>query len=79
MSLRYEQYEALKRGRKYIYTKYWFWIDLRNKFYCIPPIRKFATKKMEEAYSCLRHWPTQYESGEPMFSKDDFTKDAGHE
>jgi hypothetical protein len=35
------------------------------------------TKKemRERAYRCLRHYPFLQDSGKPIFSEDDFTKD----
>ena len=64
MSLRYEQYAALKRSRDFLR-----WIMTH---------RGRITKKelRDRAYRCLRHFPFLYESGQPMWSKDPFTKDV---
>lgn len=62
MSLRYEQYNALKLTEQFL-------LDL-----CKPGT---WTKKelIDRARSCLRHFPFLDGNGKPMFSKDDFTKD----
>ena len=64
MSLRYEQYHALKMTRDLLR-------DLLD-----PKLRPKTQKEMRErVLGCLRHYPFLEESGEPMFSKDEFTED----
>ena len=64
MSLRYEQYHALKRSRKLLREM------LR------PGFKKFKAQEIrDKAYGCLRHFPTLSENGQPLFSEDEFTVD----
>jgi len=63
MSVRYEQYGALKRTREF----------LRLLLTTERPKKVSEIRKL--AYSCLRHYPFLRESGEPMWSRDPFTKD----
>ena len=65
MSLRYEQYRSLKITQK-------FMRDL------LAWDRYPSTKKemRERASRCLHHFPFLYESGQPMWSKDEFTEDV---
>ena len=65
MSLRYEQYSALRRSRDYLRSM----LDPKQT----PKLpRKYRTM----AYRCLRHFPCLHDSGQPMWSKDPFTKDV---
>ena len=59
MSLRYEQYNALKLSKEFLT------VLLRH------PKKEIRDK----AYNCLRHFPRLEESGKPQFSKDEFTPD----
>jgi len=68
MSLRYEQHRALKRSRDLL-------CDL------LEPSRRPKTVKelRSRASACLRHFPFLQESGEPMWSQDDFLPPEGRE
>jgi len=58
MSLRYEQYRALKMTREFLHE-----LMLSKK-----PIRK---KELREGIRrCLRHYPFLEKNGKPMFSND---------
>jgi hypothetical protein len=64
MSLRYEQYDSLTRTRDFL------------RSLLSPGTRPKTVKELREnAGRCLRHFPALYESGQPMWSQDDFTKD----
>lgn len=63
MSLRYEQYNALKKSRDFL------------RLLMTPDRPKKVSEIRELAYSCLRHFPYLWESGEPMWSQDHFTDD----
>jgi len=65
MSLRYEQYNALKRTRKFLRD------ELRKETRC-----KTITERKDKILSCLRHFPVLFDSGQPMWSKDNFTEDS---
>jgi hypothetical protein len=68
VSLRYEQYTALRRTRQF----------LRDLLH--PSTRPKTVKDLRaRASSCLRHYPFLEESGKPMFSQDDFTAPEGYE
>jgi len=59
MSIKTEQYRALKMTREFLSGK-----------------RPTTVKEWNEKTSrCLRHFPFLKETGEPIFSKDEFTKD----
>lgn len=64
MSLRYEQYNALKMTEGFLRMLF----DPKHR-------PKTITELKENASRCLRHFPPLEESGKPIFSKDDFTKD----
>ena len=68
MSLRHEQYRALKRSRDLL-------CDL------LEPSRRPKTVKdlRLRVVSALRHFPLLTEAGEPMFSQDDFLPPEGRE
>jgi len=66
MSLRYEQYAALKFTRKFLSDL------LTVELY--PKTRK---EMRERVLTCLRHFPFLFENGQPMWSKDSFTEDEG--
>jgi hypothetical protein len=64
MSLRYEQYEALRRTKELLY-------DLLD-----PKKRPKNVKDIKDRVSrCLRHFPMLTEKGQPIFSRDPFTQD----
>lgn len=63
MSLRYEQYTALRRTREFLSSLIRY------------PTRTMTGVKLE-ALRCLRHFPPLTEAGEPMFSRDEFTTDT---
>lgn len=63
MSLRYEQYNALKQTRNF----------LRELIWWEGPMRK--TEVRERASDCLHHFPLLDDQGEPLWSQDEFTKD----
>jgi len=63
-SLRYEQYNSLRRVR----------IFLRGLL-TVHAYPKNKKDMRRQASDCLRHFPHLYDSGEPMWSQDDFTKD----
>lgn len=65
MSLRDEQYNSLKRTRDFLRDL------LTTQGY--PETKR---KMRDRVHHCLRHFPFLYESGEPMWSKDSFTKDT---
>lgn len=61
MSLRFEQYHALKKTQQFLRDIY------------DPAKRPKTVKEWRlRASSCLRHFPFLKEDGEPIFSKDDF-------
>ena len=64
MSLRYEQYNALKITKEFLFEL----LDVHTRPKTISEIRA-------RAIYCLRHFPQLEESGKPVFSQDDFTKD----
>ena len=63
MSLRYEQYHALKTTREFL-RELVQWPGRMNK-----------RDVRDRAIRCLHHYPFLHESGEPMFSTDPFTED----
>ena len=63
MSLRYEQYRALKMTRDL----------LRDVLHWQGPITHKAIKDM--AYRCLKHFPHLDEQGQPYWSNDELTED----
>jgi hypothetical protein len=68
VSLRYEQYTALRRTRQFL-------ADLLH-----PSTRPKTVKELRgRASACLRHYPFLEESGKPMFSQDEFKSPEGHE
>ena len=75
MSLRYEQYWAMRNARQYVRSQFYYWIGWRNRVWWFKPGRKYFQAKIDRAYRCLRHFPCLYESGQPMWSKDEFTED----
>jgi hypothetical protein len=64
MSLRYEQYMALLKTRNFLR-------DLLS----IDEYPKTKKEMRERAYRCIKHYPFLQDSGKPIFSEDDFTKD----
>lgn len=64
MSLRYEQYHSLKMTKQLL-------VDLL--FTDTRPKRISELKR--RVGCCLRHYPMLEESGKPIFSQDEFTKD----
>jgi hypothetical protein len=68
MSLRYEQYRALKRSRDLL-------CDLLE-----PRCRPKTVKELRlRVLSALRHFPFLHANGEPMWSQDDFLPPEGRE
>jgi len=68
MSLRYEQYRALKRSRDLL-------CDLLE-----PSRRPKTVKELRLRVACaLRHFPFLEESGKPMWSQDNFKSPEGYE
>jgi hypothetical protein len=64
MSLRREQYWALKKTQAF----------LRDLLF--PDTRpKKVSELKDRAYRCLKHFPHLDDDGKPMFSKDDFGPD----
>jgi len=61
ISLKYEQYNSLVKTQKF----------LRDLLFTETRPKKVSELKAR-AYSCLRHFPHLKETGEPMFSMDDF-------
>ena len=60
MSLKYEQYRALLKTKDLL-------LDI------IDPTKKLTPLEIKErAHSALRHFPALMETGEPIFSRDDF-------
>lgn len=67
MSLRYEQYNSLKRTREFL------------RSLLSPDTRPKTVKELRaKAGRCLRHFPPLYESGQPWWSCDEFTKGEHH-
>jgi hypothetical protein len=66
MSLKYEQYNSLKMTRDFLRL-----VMQSKKPKSIMEWNEFKVT----AAGCLRHYPFLKEDGEPMFSKDNFTKD----
>lgn len=60
MSLRHEQYAALRKTREFL-----GWLLTEKGRLTKGELRKRAS-------ACLRHWPVLKASGEPVFSEDDF-------
>ena len=65
ISLRYEQYNSLKVTQRFL-------CDLLT----VDQYPKTKREMRERASRCLRHFPFLYESGQPMWSKDEFTEDV---
>jgi len=64
MSLRYEQYEALRRTRELLHEL--MFTETRPK----------TVKEMKARVSrCLRHFPPLTETGQPIFSNDPWSDD----
>ena len=64
MSLRYEQYHAIGMTREFLRD------IISGKAMKVSELRKMAM-------ACLHHYPHLYESGQPRWSKDEFTNDEG--
>jgi len=69
MSLRYEQYNSLKQTREL----------LRSLMYSETFVTKSVNELREEAHRCFRHFPPLHESGQPLWSQDEFTEDVPQE
>lgn len=65
MSLRYEQFNALKRTQEFLR------LILAGK----QP--KTKTEMREMAYRCIKHFPFLNEHGKPLWSQDEFTTEEG--
>ena len=64
MSLRYEQYNALKKSRAFL-------SDLLT-----PKTRPQTVAELRRrVWSCLKHFPLLDEKGQPYWSPDEFTED----
>lgn len=63
MSLRYEQYNALKITKDFL------------RRLAAQPIPKVSALRAE-ALRCLHHYPFLHDNGQPMWSKDTFTEDV---
>ena len=75
MSLRYEQYAAVKRTHDYVHECFIRWCWVRDKIWWCRPLRKWAQTHVLNAYRCLRHFPLLHDSGKPIWSQDNFTED----
>lgn len=64
MSLRFEQYWALRKTRDFL----WDLLDPRKR-------PKTAAEMRQRARSCSKHFPFLEESGKPIFSQDEFGPD----
>lgn len=60
MSIRIEQYRALKMTKEFLFEM----LDPKNTPRVPADVRRRASL-------CIRHYPALLENGEPMFSKDD--------
>ena len=60
MSIRIEQYRALKMAKEFLFDL----LDPKNTPRVPGDVRRSASR-------CLRHYPALRDNGEPMFSKDD--------
>ena len=67
MSLRYEQYNALKRTRALLGQ----FMLAKKKDLIRTPIRELR----KEVYRCLKHFPMLDDRGQPYWNEDDFTED----
>lgn len=61
MSLRYEQYRALRSSR-----------DFLTSLLHSSTRPRTAKELKARAYACLRHYPMLTEAGQPLFSQDSF-------
>ncbi len=68
MSLRYEQYNSLKRTQEFL-----------RSLLTAETRPKTVKELREEAHRCLRHFPPLHESGQPLWSQDEFTADVHQE
>ena len=66
VSLRYEQYRALMMTREFL-----------RDLLTVERYPKNKREMRERVSQCLRHYPYLYESGQPIWSQDDFTEDQG--
>ena len=64
MSLRYEQYRALKTTQRFL-----------RDLLTVEAYPKTKREMRERACRCLHHYPFLHESGQPMWSRDEFTED----
>ena len=64
MSLRYQQYRALVLAR-----------ELLHDLLTVEKYPKTKKEMRERAYWCLRHFPPLYDNGQPIWSRDNLTKD----
>jgi len=64
MSLRYEQYNSLAATKRFLKDL------LTTQQY--PQTKR---EMRDRVHRCLRHFPFLHESGQPIWSKDKFTKD----
>ena len=64
MSLRYEQYRALKMTQDFLRK-------INNSY--LKDLNK--RELQDEARRCLHHFPFLHDNGQPIWSRDEFTKD----
>jgi hypothetical protein len=68
MSLRYEQYNSLKRTKEFLQSL----LSHETRPKTVKELR-------EKTYRCLRHFPPLHASGQPYWSQDDLTLDYHQE
>lgn len=68
MSLRYQQYASLRATREFL-----------RDLLAVERYPKTKKEMRARVYACLRHFPFLHESGQPMWSRDDFTEDVTEE
>lgn len=64
MSLRYEQYNALRATRAFL-----------RSLLTVDGYPKTKKEMRRRVSACLRHYPFLHDTGQPMWSKDTFTED----
>jgi len=65
MSLRFEQFNSLRKTRNFL-----------RDLLTTSDYPKTKKEMRARAYSCLRHYPFLYEDGRPMFSGDPFLSES---
>lgn len=74
MSLKYEQYNSLKKTKNFLQS-----IALDTEKTRSKKAQEIKTKLKKEAFSCLRHFPFLTGLGQPIFSNDDFFENSKDE